>query len=70
VRAREIADPGPSSREFRHAAWLSRAVIGVDTHQALLEQVRAKAGSLTSTIDPEPGEIPVGIPRMRGIHLF
>ena len=46
------------------------AVIGVDARQALLEQVRAKASSLTSTVDPEPGEIPVRILRMGGIHLF
>jgi hypothetical protein len=45
-------------------------VIGVDAYQTLPEQVCAKAGSLTSAIDPEPGQIPVGIGRMGGVHLL
>lgn len=36
----------------------------------MLEELRPKAGSLVSTIHPEPAQIPVRIGRMSAIHLL
>jgi hypothetical protein len=45
-------------------------MVGVDYGETLVQQLTAEPGSLACRVDTQPGQVPVWVPRMGGVHLL